>query len=452
MAPAGAMSHGDMHPGLPAAVEANVTPPGFHTLQGEHCSPLGKGKTGVGMLKGTGFSQEGGSYRQDNRLRKVRQGGVARKVGFFIAAIGTIWHTGVSHQETLNPEGTNQRHGKDRGLESNFPLIGNILMGPQGTEVDDALLTPSAEANHDQKKGVRIGESRIPAQPEQDKKKEKTWTAITANITSWNTSGLAWAVHRKDDILMLQETRLAKKQIRGAKSAASRQGFHAVFAPAMKSIHKGLNLGGVGVMVREPRKVKQVFPPVGTTHFEKGRWIHAVTEGQSGAGLHISSIYGYDTGKKDHDRLNMELDQEVFGAIAALNGAAWIAGGDWNRTPEMIAESGATEPVGGFIAPGREQVETCVPEKGEHRVLDFFILGPGIRDVNTKVEVLLDSTIATHRPVQATFTGNPMVQEVMGLTVPKPYEFTPLQLKTRNYVKHKEVPEPRSDDTEQAIT
>jgi hypothetical protein len=322
----------------------------------------------------------------------------------------------------------------------------------QGTKVDDALLMPSAEASHDQKKGIRIGESRIPAQTEQDKKKAKTWTAITANITSWNTSGLAWAVHRKDEILMLQETRLAKKQIRGAKSAASRQGFHAVFAPAMKSIHKGQNLGGVGVMVKEPRKVKQVFPPEGTTHFEKGRWIHAVTEGQSGAGLHIFSIYGYDTGKKDHDRLNMELDQEVFGAIAALNGAAWIAGGDWNRTPEMIAESGATEPVGGFIAPGREQVETCVPEKGEHRVLDFFILGPGIRDVNTKVEVLLDSTIATHRPVQATFTGNPMVQEVMGLTVPKPYEFTPLQLKTRNYVKHKEVPEPRSDDTEQAIT
>ena len=60
----------------------------------------------------------------------------------------------------------------------------------------------------------------------------------------------------------------------------------------------------------------------------------------------------------------MELDQEVFGAISALNGAAWIAGGDWNRTPEMIAESGATEPVGGFIAPGTDQVETCAPEKG----------------------------------------------------------------------------------------
>eukprot|EP00972_Heterocapsa_arctica_P038185 5622711-Heterocapsa_arctica.AAC.1 len=94
----------------------------------------------------------------------------------------------------------------------------------------------------------------------------------------------------------------------------------------------------------------------------------------------------------------MELDQKVFGAIAALDGAPWAAGGDWNRTPEMIAEAGATEVIGGFIAPGAGLVETCVPEKGEHRVLDFFILGPGIREVTKKMEVVLDSTIATHRP------------------------------------------------------
>eukprot|EP00972_Heterocapsa_arctica_P067460 9955714-Heterocapsa_arctica.AAC.1 len=64
----------------------------------------------------------------------------------------------------------------------------------------------------------------------------------------------------------------------------------------------------------------------------------------------------------------------------------------------MIAEAGATEVFGGFIAPGEGLVETCIPEKGEHRMLDFFILGPGIREVTAKVEVVLDSTIATHRP------------------------------------------------------
>eukprot|EP00972_Heterocapsa_arctica_P004299 639368-Heterocapsa_arctica.AAC.1 len=63
-------------------------------------------------------------------------------------------------------------------------------------------------------------------------------------------------------------------------------------------------------MVKHPRKVKQIFPTEETKHFDKGRWIQAITEGIGGAGLHLFSVYGYDTGKPDHDRLNMELDQE----------------------------------------------------------------------------------------------------------------------------------------------
>eukprot|EP00972_Heterocapsa_arctica_P093242 13755953-Heterocapsa_arctica.AAC.1 len=102
----------------------------------------------------------------------------------------------------------------------------------------------------------------------------------------------------------------------------------------MASTRNGLNIRGVGVMCE---------------HFTKGRWIHAITEGAGGAGLHMFSVYGYDTGTPEHARLNMELDQGVFGAVAALDGAPWIIGGDWNRKPEMIAESGAVEPIGGFI-------------------------------------------------------------------------------------------------------
>eukprot|EP00972_Heterocapsa_arctica_P005462 806496-Heterocapsa_arctica.AAC.1 len=110
--------------------------------------------------------------------------------------------------------------------------------------------------------------------------------------------------------MLLQETRLSRKQIRGAKSVAHKQGLSAVFAPAVGSILKGQSLGGVGVMVKHSRKVRQIFTTGETTHFEKGRWIHALTEGVGGAGLHMFSIYGYDTGNPDHDRLNMELGQE----------------------------------------------------------------------------------------------------------------------------------------------
>eukprot|EP00972_Heterocapsa_arctica_P101949 15020554-Heterocapsa_arctica.AAC.1 len=73
----------------------------------------------------------------------------------------------------------------------------------------------------------------------------------------------------------------------------------------------------------------------------------------------------------------MELDQEVFGAIAALKGAAWLAGGDWNRTPEMIAESRSTEPVGGFIAPGERHGGDVCPRKRSAQSAGFLHPGPG---------------------------------------------------------------------------
>eukprot|EP00972_Heterocapsa_arctica_P053266 7844267-Heterocapsa_arctica.AAC.1 len=103
-------------------------------------------------------------------------------------------------------------------------------------------------------------------------------------------------------------------------------GRSAVFRPAMASTRNDLNIGGVGVMVKHPRQVREIFPTMKSEHFTKGRWIHAITEGTVGAGLHMFSVYGYDTGKPEHARLNMELDQEVFGAIAALDGAPWIIG------------------------------------------------------------------------------------------------------------------------------
>eukprot|EP00972_Heterocapsa_arctica_P061614 9087308-Heterocapsa_arctica.AAC.1 len=125
--------------------------------------------------------------------------------------------------------------------------------------------------------GVRIGEARKPGQ------EEKQWSGVTANITSWNTSGLAWAVREETEFVLLQETKLVKKQTRGAKSAAHRMGRSVVFNPAVASTKKGINIGGVGIMVKHPRKVRQIMPHKEQEHFSKGRWIHAITEGTCGA-------------------------------------------------------------------------------------------------------------------------------------------------------------------------
>eukprot|EP00972_Heterocapsa_arctica_P105358 15525628-Heterocapsa_arctica.AAC.1 len=63
-------------------------------------------------------------------------------------------------------------------------------------------------------------------------------------------------------------------------------------------------------MVKRPRKVREIFSAAKNEHFAKGRSIHAITEGTGGAGLHMFSAYGYDTGKPEHAIFNMQLDQE----------------------------------------------------------------------------------------------------------------------------------------------
>eukprot|EP00972_Heterocapsa_arctica_P075795 11178750-Heterocapsa_arctica.AAC.1 len=47
-------------------------------------------------------------------------------------------------------------------------------------------LDPRLEPQHNGTTGIRIGEAKKPGQG------RKSWSGITANITSWNTSGLSW--------------------------------------------------------------------------------------------------------------------------------------------------------------------------------------------------------------------------------------------------------------------
>eukprot|EP00972_Heterocapsa_arctica_P058413 8617955-Heterocapsa_arctica.AAC.1 len=77
----------------------------------------------------------------------------------------------------------------------------------------------------------------------------------------------------------------------------------------------------------------------------------------------------------------------------------------------MIRESGVLEPVGGFLGVGEGNIETCTPPDGENRILDFWILGPGFRETRKKVEVILYSSIATHRPVWLSLERDPSVAE-----------------------------------------
>ncbi len=86
-----------------------------------------------------------------------------------IASVGSLMHAGGGIQEGPNPKANKEGPEKERPQETVSPRFGVRLLEIQGLGNGEPTLTPSAEANHDQKKGVRIGESRIPAQAEQEK-------------------------------------------------------------------------------------------------------------------------------------------------------------------------------------------------------------------------------------------------------------------------------------------
>ena len=58
-APDGGKPHGDKHPGLQTAVEANDTPTLFHALPNGQFSPHGRGKVESDIREGTILNREG---------------------------------------------------------------------------------------------------------------------------------------------------------------------------------------------------------------------------------------------------------------------------------------------------------------------------------------------------------------------------------------------------------
>ena len=117
------------HPkGPPQAVEANANPPPFllpgqpqralfqlgSDLRGmsprkpkptelpcEQDSPHGRKKASSERPDRIRRKQEGGSDRQDRRLRSVRQGGAFRKLGLILGSVGGLIHAGGGRMEGI---------------------------------------------------------------------------------------------------------------------------------------------------------------------------------------------------------------------------------------------------------------------------------------------------------------------------------------------------------------
>eukprot|EP00972_Heterocapsa_arctica_P022399 3293798-Heterocapsa_arctica.AAC.1 len=80
---------------------------------------------------------------------------------------------------------------------------------------------------------------------------QASFTAATANITSW-TGGAKWLLAQDVDLWFIQEHRLPEHRLRDARAKARRAGWRAHLAPTGPAPARGAPSGGVAVLVRSP--------------------------------------------------------------------------------------------------------------------------------------------------------------------------------------------------------
>ena len=158
-------------------------------------------------------------------------------------------------------------------------------------------------------------------------------TIATINPTSWNAQAhnlLMTPAH----LLLVQETRIARDdKLRGARAAARREAYWGHWTLARKTAAAGS--GGLATLAGAPRPYRAVKPAEPGPHWLDGRWSHTAVWVDQEV-LHVLNVYGWPTGTPDHKARQAQMWAELFGYIAGLGRAPWIAAGDWNTEPHEL--------------------------------------------------------------------------------------------------------------------
>ena len=237
------------------------------------------------------------------------------------------------------------------------------------------------------------------------------WAIDTGNGNSWGTLHAAVAKRSKADILLGQESKIfTQNGIRSAQSEARACGWNPTFSTAHPT---ACNLGSGGNMVFA-RKGTGITPhlnvgiPDGTAHRIHLAWVDAVLRG----GLHCMSIYlRHSEGLSE---ANMCILEVATVALRCLKGP-WVAAGDWNMSPQTLAQSRWLEQVDGIIF--ATELTTC-----NDSTYDFFVVHRSIAKAVVGVQRLEDAGMNPHSPSRLILRGDARRHAVRKLVRPPKVE------------------------------
>jgi len=216
----------------------------------------------------------------------------------------------------------------------------------------------------------------------------KLWAVDTSNPNSWTSAENTVMLKSSADVILLQETKRYGFATAKMVTAARNIGWNAVPSEALRTAADKASGGcmvaarkGNGITPHPDSLVKDGFG-----HRIKLAWVAGFLAG----GLHIGSVYLKDG--VGLDDTNLELLQEIAGALKQLQGP-WVLGGDWNVTPQILAQSKWLDMIGGMIV--APDAPTC-----HDSVYDFFVVDKKLHLAIAGVARLNDAGTNPHWPAR----------------------------------------------------
>jgi exonuclease III len=171
-------------------------------------------------------------------------------------------------------------------------------------------------------------------------------------------------------VLLVQEHRVDGAGLPGLQALAASKGWHGVWDQADSKAKHGRS-GGTAVLVRMPIQVSR-------TKTLRRATVACIAWTRT-TRLHVASVYGPDSQRRDRVEEGKQLWGELQSYLAEVGSVPWVMGGDWNMEPEEF-HSVWNRPAA--------QVDGDAPTQKHGGNFDWFLHAPKVktrRDMNIVV-------------------------------------------------------------------
>ncbi len=254
---------------------------------------------------------------------------------------------------------------------------------------------------------VRRQQIRDGKRPKRTRPDQGTCTFTTTNVTAVSSlmSELQFGTTLNDSHYILVQEHGARGEDRiRAENAALRNGWDIVASDAyLKNSKEG---GGTAIMTKEPTGVR---PLAQAPKCPEGR----LSAGTIYLDGEVTIIAGYGISGAPISK-QMELLKAVCETVR-LMARPFVAGGDWQVSPEVMASTGIQELLNCTI---------CAPRFGTNLIsgnkIDYFIASDALLCNGWTTKVHFGSSLATHAPSSITLNRARGQEEVRRLSQPRP--------------------------------